>query len=189
MFVRAKCIPEMRKNQVYELGVALEGNTLDISQTECGCPAGKGPRGSCKHIAALCYTLADFCQLGVVPEFLTCTDRLQQWNWHHAQRIDLIPVHQLGAHCRELVPPKKKSSGAQMFFDPHPLPQRSADPAALEQLHCELHVLTPESLMPFSVFSFHALQKWHTIIVITILSMEKCMCRLQILNPVMHPSS
>ena len=131
----------MRKNRVYELGVALEGNTLDISQTECGCPAGKGPRGSCKHIAALCYTLADFCRLGVVPEFLTCTDRLQQWNRPHAQRIDLIPVHQLGAHRCELVPPKKKSSGAQMIFDPRPLPQRSADPAALEQLRCELLTL------------------------------------------------
>ena len=29
-------------------------------KTECGCPAGYGPTGSCKNIAALSIALADF---------------------------------------------------------------------------------------------------------------------------------
>jgi predicted nucleic acid-binding Zn finger protein len=31
-----------------------------IEQANCGCPAGKGPRGTCKHIAALAYAVEDF---------------------------------------------------------------------------------------------------------------------------------
>ena len=92
---------------MYELGVVFGQRNKAILQAECGCPAGRGPSGSCKHTAALCYALADFCRLGTLPEFLTCTDTLQEWNQPRPQHIDLIPVHELGARRRQLLPPKK----------------------------------------------------------------------------------
>ena len=116
LFLRAKCVPEMRKDRIYKLGLALQADSFDITHAECGCPAGKGPHGSCKHIAALCYALADFCRLGVLPDFLTCTEKLQQWNCPRAKRIDRIPVDQLVSRRRELLP--EKVSGGQTIFDP-----------------------------------------------------------------------
>ena len=107
LFVKKSCIHEMRRDRVYELGVVLGQRNMAILQAECGCPAGRGPSGSCKHIEALCYTLADFCRLGTLPEFLTCTDTIQEWNRPRPQRIDPIPVHELGARRRQLLPPKK----------------------------------------------------------------------------------
>ena len=43
----------------------VKGQSLFIGynyHAECGCPAGKGPHGSCKHIALLAYALVDFCK-------------------------------------------------------------------------------------------------------------------------------
>ena len=116
LFVKKSCIHEMRKDRVYELGVVIGQRNMAILQAECGCPAGRGPSGSCKHIAALCYTLADFCRLGTLPEFLTCTDTLQEWNRPRPQRIDLIPVHELGARRRQLLPPQKNHLVHRLFL-------------------------------------------------------------------------
>ena len=66
MYVKANCIPEMRKDRVYLLRVAIQCNGYDIVHAECGCPAGRGPHGSCRHIAAL-FALVDFCRYGVLP--------------------------------------------------------------------------------------------------------------------------
>ena len=137
-YVKANCIPEMRKDRIYLLHMALQCNGYDIVHAECGCPAGKGPQGSCKHIAALSFALVDFCRLGVRPEFLTCTDKLQQWNRPRERCIDPIPVDQLGARRRELTPQKKRATGSRMIFDPRPPSLRKPDPQALEYLRCDL---------------------------------------------------
>ena len=46
--------------RVYKLNLAICTESYDIIFAECGCPAGKGPSGSCKHIGALCYAFAEF---------------------------------------------------------------------------------------------------------------------------------
>jgi len=54
---RCDCLPEMRKNLTYNVKLSLCNNGEhegEITFASCACPAGKGPRGSCKHIAALC---------------------------------------------------------------------------------------------------------------------------------------
>ena len=76
--IQAKCLPEMRKDWTYKLLLVLELDAFDIVAAECGCPAGKGPYGSSKHIGALCYALEDFSSFGRLPDFLTSTDQLQQ---------------------------------------------------------------------------------------------------------------
>ena len=58
-FIRAAadCLPEMKKGCVYKIGMKLDASTFDICGAQCSCPAGKDPKASCKHIAALCYAL------------------------------------------------------------------------------------------------------------------------------------
>lgn len=63
----------MRKDRVYNLSLAMNPQSWDIVYASCGCPVGKSPNGSCKHIGALCYALSDFCKFGDIPDFLTCT--------------------------------------------------------------------------------------------------------------------
>ena len=94
----AKCLPEMRKDRIYWLKMALLSDSFDIHHAECGCPAGRGPQGSCKHIASLTYALIDFCQMKSVLNQETCTDCLQQWNRPRGKHVAPIPVDKLG--CR-----------------------------------------------------------------------------------------
>ena len=77
--MKANCLPEMRKDCIYKLTLILD-NSFDVVGAECGCPAGKGPCGSCKHIGGLCYALEEFTRIGKCPEYSTCTDKLQDWN-------------------------------------------------------------------------------------------------------------
>ena len=86
--------------------MALATDSFDIAYAQCGCPAGRDPHGSCKHIGALLYAIADFCKLGVLPEFRSCTDQLQQWNCPRGCRMDPVPVEQIGTRRRDLMPTK-----------------------------------------------------------------------------------
>ena len=54
LFIKAKCLLEMQKDRVYLLRVVLNVKSFKTF-AECGCPAGLGPQGSCKHIGALSY--------------------------------------------------------------------------------------------------------------------------------------
>ena len=94
LFLKASCLPEMRKDRVYSLYLILDSpqSACDIVYAVCGCPAGAGPTGSCKHISALC---SEFCYLGSMPEFRTCTEKLQQWNKSRSTKVDQIPVEDL----------------------------------------------------------------------------------------------
>ena len=49
-YIRAKCLPEMKKTIIYSLRMVLKDD-CSIVGVVCGCPAGKGPAASCKHIA------------------------------------------------------------------------------------------------------------------------------------------
>ena len=69
LYTQGKCIPEMKKDRIYKINLVLDKETLHIAQAECGCPAGKGPHASCKHIAALCYALEEFSRFGKLPDF------------------------------------------------------------------------------------------------------------------------
>ena len=72
---RCGCLPEMKKNLKYKVKLSVCNNVeheSEIRFASCACPAGKGPRGSCKHIAALCYALEEFVRLKCTREFETC---------------------------------------------------------------------------------------------------------------------
>ena len=59
-YITAICLPEMKKTLQYHIKLILEEASGDICHAECGCPAGLGPSGSCKHIAALGYALEEY---------------------------------------------------------------------------------------------------------------------------------
>ena len=56
----------------------------------------EGPRGSCKHIAALTYGLSEFYKMFEHALPLTCTGVTQKWNKPRAKKVNLIPVDELG---------------------------------------------------------------------------------------------
>ena len=92
LHMRANCLPEMRKDRVYKLLLTMKRTTLDVISAQCGCPGGKGPHATCKHIAALCYGFQNFCEHQSMPDYLTCTQQLQQWNKPRQKRVEPIPV-------------------------------------------------------------------------------------------------
>ena len=144
LIVRAKCLPEMKKDRVYHISMKLNKRTFDICGATCGCPAGKGPKASCKHIAATCYALEEFSRVRRLPEFQTCTDRLQSWNQPRPRKLDPMPVDSLHLRKQELMPLKKRSSQLTQVasvFDPRPPGLRSLVPNASEQLRCRLMAL------------------------------------------------
>ena len=137
IYIKAKCLPEMRKDRVYLLKVAIKSEESDIVYAECGCPAGMGPKGSCKHIAALAYALIDFCHK-CLPEYRTSTEILQQWNRPRQRHVDIVPVDELGSRRRSLTS-SVRSYGSGVVFDPRPTSLRDLNPlVALEKLRCDL---------------------------------------------------
>ena len=136
IYIKAKCLPEMRKDRVYILKAVLKARELDIVYVECGCPAGMGPKGICKHIAF--YALADFSRYKGLPEYHTSTDMLQQWNRPRQRHVDVGPVDELGS-CRRQLTPSIRSYGSGVVFDPRPTCFRESDSSvALGRLRCDL---------------------------------------------------
>ena len=137
LFIQADCMPEMRKDCMYKLLLCLDLNTSDIVSGECGCPAGKIPCASCKHIGALCYALEEFSRLGKVPEILTCIEKLQEWNRPRPKKLAIIPVADLAARMSDILLREGKGSSLSMF-DPRQPHQRTLDTTAVETLCCDL---------------------------------------------------
>jgi len=50
---RCKCLPEMKKDRIYAIDLAITKPSNSITGAKCTCPAGRRPSGSCKHIAAV----------------------------------------------------------------------------------------------------------------------------------------
>jgi hypothetical protein len=76
VYFRCDCLPEMKKNLKYKLKLSLlksGDHSGEIVYASCPCPAGKGPLGSCKHVAAICYALEECTRLNSTREFETCT--------------------------------------------------------------------------------------------------------------------
>lgn len=88
------CLPEMRKYREYKIRVTLSPSGDTVS-AEDGCPAGKGPHGSCKHIASFCYALEEFVRLGFTRPFQSCTSRLQTWNQPRPKKLKQRNVYDI----------------------------------------------------------------------------------------------
>ncbi len=55
----------------------MDKSTGDTLNSDCECPAGKGPHGTCKHLAAVLLMLQHFTETGSVVIDKSCTENLQ----------------------------------------------------------------------------------------------------------------
>ena len=166
LLIRANCLPEMKKDRLYKLVMQLNRNSYEIAHAQCCCPAGCGPKASCKHIAALCYTLEEFSRPRQLPDFSSCTDRLQTWNQPRPRKLLPIPVEDMRTRKHEIMPPKIRSaqqSHTVSEFDPRPEALRTTDPTALENLRCRLLQLDkPCSFMQLLIPSVDKIEHDHS---------------------------
>ena len=150
----------MKKDRIYKIYFLLDKETLDIMRAECGCPAGKGPHASCKHIAALCYALEEFSRFGKLPDFLTSTEKLQQWNKPRPKKLEIMPVADLTSRKGYILQRKNKSN---MNYDPRPLEYRTIGIDTVEELRCNLLSLNqPSAFLDILVPSKEKVKHDHT---------------------------
>lgn len=94
VYLSGVCLAQMRKDREYKIQMVLSPSA-DVLFALCGCPADKGPTGSCKHIAAFCYTLEEFVRLGFTRPSLSCTSRLQTWNQPRQKKLDSKNIYEI----------------------------------------------------------------------------------------------
>lgn len=131
---------------MYLLKLVLLKESCDICYAKCGCLAGTGHQGNCKHITSLAYALVDFCKLQNLPDYMMCTDLLQMCT-DLVMCTDLLlqisrtspvgsPYPQYPLKCWNLVGKscflQRNAPMVQTMFDPHPLNRQPPDPNAFE---------------------------------------------------------
>ena len=116
---------------MYKMIKSLSKGSWDINTALCGCSAGKGPSASCKHIGALCYPLANFCSNGHLPDFITFTDMMQEWNKPCPKKHKPITVHKLQSTRRE-IHQRSTTQSIPTLYDPRPPSMRTVDATKLE---------------------------------------------------------
>lgn len=70
----------MKKNTAYNLKFVVGAETGEIKTSNCECPAGIGPHGTCKHIVSSLLLLSDFKRSGVLKVLKSCTETLQTFH-------------------------------------------------------------------------------------------------------------
>ena len=144
VFYRARCEPEMKSTSAYKLKMAVrtadtdEGAVVEkVVFAECmPCPAGKAPRASCKHLAALMFALEEFSRLGYTRDPMTCTDVLQRWNKPHQKKSEPCLASELD--WSRAGKTKRKKRTADDMSDPRAVGDRGKAAEAAKEVarHC-----------------------------------------------------
>ena len=133
--IKCVCLPEMRKDQVYNITLTMDSNA-DVLKSSCGSPAGAGPKGSCKHIAALCYALEEYCRIKDLRSPRSCTSQLQTWNQPRKRRLDSCSVDDISFIKHEYG--KTKKIAESVMYDPRPSTMRSTSDSSVQSLRQNL---------------------------------------------------
>ena len=122
--IRCNCLPEMKKDRVYKIQIDISSDSSDVNFAECTCPAGKGPHGSCKHVAAVLFALQDF--YVTYEEMQTsnkddvaCTSKLQTWNQPRKRRLDSKCASEISFRVEDYY--QKPCRHSKEFMDPRPI--------------------------------------------------------------------
>ena len=126
----------MKKTEVYRVELSQDMVLGDIKSALCGCTAGQGPKGSCKHIATLCYALEEFNRIKTTVQYTACTSKLQEWNQprkrmlkpQHVDEIKFIK-HEHG---------KIKREHTKAVYDPRPQHLQHTADHEVEQFYTRL---------------------------------------------------
>ena len=84
LWIQAHCLPEMKKDRTYKVQLSLSVSGWDIIGANCECPAGQGPAATC--------------EVGTIPQFFTCTQRIQEWNKPRDKKLSPTTVTDLKEH-------------------------------------------------------------------------------------------
>ena len=131
-YYQASCLPEMKKNTIYAIRIALNNSSGDIVYAQYGCAAGSGPTGSCKHIAAKCYALEDFCRIHQLRDHVPCTSQLQTWNQPRKRTLDSADIEEIKFIKMEYGKTKRKPTVVP--YDPRPVPLRCTTAEEIQSL-------------------------------------------------------
>jgi len=118
LVIQAVCLPEMKKSHTYKVELIQHIVSSDIVASKCGCPAGCGPNGSCKHIAAVCYALEEFNRIKTTKEYIASTSKLQEWNRPRKRVLDAQDVSEI--KFMKLEHAKVKRENLNPIYDPRP---------------------------------------------------------------------
>ena len=144
--VKAICLPEMKKDRTYSLELVIIPS-MEISRGICTCPAGKGPHGSCKHLAALCFAIEDFVKtrtIALEQGEEACTSLLQKWNQPRKRRLDSKKVEEISFSSLSF----GKEGPIRIHhksYDPRPPSMRNTTQLDLDELVEELESLPVSS--------------------------------------------
>ena len=120
--------------------MTIDKATAGVSSAQCTCPAGKGPFGSCKHIAALCFALEDFVKMREIileQGEDACTSVLQRWNQPRKKRLESKKIEDIdfSSSCYG------KSSCSGTYYkacDPRPVSMQKTSKNELEEFTLQL---------------------------------------------------
>ena len=149
--VKVVCLPEMKKDHLYSVFLTIGITSCNVKKAECSCPAGHGPLGSCKHIAALCFCLEDFVKskrsiLDAGGE--ACTFMLQKWNQPRKCCLDLKKAEDISFRCPVPAYTDKENKRLERkAYDPCPLSMRKTSPDDLEEFKKQLQELPTGSAL------------------------------------------
>ncbi|XP_065184332.1 uncharacterized protein LOC135825249 [Sycon ciliatum] len=94
MYLRCIVLAEMKQQKTYTLYMKLD-RYAEVLYAECGCPAGRPPHASCKHLAAFAYALEEFVRLGYHRSALTCTEEASKWNVPRSKKVEVCLLKDL----------------------------------------------------------------------------------------------
>lgn len=70
----------MKQKFSYNFKIGIDKRTGDPLNSHCECPAGKGPHGTCNHVAAVLLMVESFIEKGKLAVRKGCTDNLQSFH-------------------------------------------------------------------------------------------------------------
>ena len=80
LFVTSIVKAAMKKKVSYNVKLIIEKSNIQIKNSHCECPSGKGPHSSCKHVAASLLVIEKFANSGILNVSKSCTETLQSFN-------------------------------------------------------------------------------------------------------------
>ena len=143
--IKAYCLPEMKKAKKYAVSATINQQTTNVIEATCSCPAGCGPQGSCKLIAALCFCVESFVRARDISLDLgeeACTAALQKWNQPRKRRLD--PKKADDISFKTPIPSYAESESKRSerkAYDPRPLTMQNTSQAELDEFRDELKEL------------------------------------------------
>ena len=97
----------MRKNCTYSIRIVINVDTIDITASECECPAGIGPTAACKHVLGMLLMLAHFFKTGELLVQLSCTEQLQTFKrpskMHSGAPVKVINIQNREVACAKII--------------------------------------------------------------------------------------